>query len=101
MQKPRPDAKGGFVMEKMSYREKFIQMNKEAKGTWIVAAILMAFWWVAGLGTAGIDYTLFQMPGWFVLSCFGVWILSIVLVWGLTAKVFKNFSLEDDETPKE
>ncbi|MDR1378230.1 MAG: YhdT family protein [Synergistaceae bacterium] len=85
----------------MSYREKFIQMNKEAKATWIVTAILIAFWWIAGFGTASIDYTLFYMPGWFVLSNFGIWILSIVLVWVLTVKVFKDFSLEDEETTKE
>ncbi|GHS97988.1 hypothetical protein AGMMS50276_18980 [Synergistales bacterium] len=84
-------------MSKMSYKEKFIQMNKEAKSTWIVTAILIAYWWIAGFGTAGMDYTILQMPGWFVLSSFGVWILSIVLVWGLTVKVFKDFSLEDDE----
>jgi len=84
-------------MEKMSYREKFIQMNKEAKATWLAAAALIAFWWVAAFGTYRIEYTIFSMPGWFVLSCFGVWILSIVLVFVLTTKVFKNFSLEDDE----
>jgi uncharacterized membrane protein YhdT len=85
----------------MSYREKFIQMNKEAKATWIVAVILIAFWWIAGFGTAGMDYTLFLMPGWFVLSCFGIWTLSIALVWFLTVKVFRDFSLEDDKTGKE
>ena len=84
-------------MEKMSYRDKFIQMNKEAKATWVVAAILIAFWWIAAFGAAGIDYTIFSMPGWFVVSCFGVWILSIILVTALVTKVFKNFSLEDDE----
>jgi uncharacterized membrane protein YhdT len=84
-------------MVKMSYREKFIQMNREAKATWIVTAILIAFWWIAGFGTAGLDYTLFGMPGWFVLSSFGVWILSILLVWGLTVTVFRDFSLEDDD----
>ena len=88
-------------MEKMSYKEKFIQMNKEARATWNVAEILIVFWWVAGIGTADIDYTIFQMPGWFVLSNFGVWILSVVLVWWLTVAVFKDFSLEDDETTKE
>ena len=84
-------------MEKMSYREKFVQMNKEAKATWIVMAILIVFWWIAGFGTSRIDYTIFNMPGWFVLSCFGVWILSIILVTALTTKVFKNFSLEDED----
>lgn len=84
-------------MKKMSYKEKFIQMNKEAKATWVVAAILIAFWWITGFGTANVDYTIFHMPGWFVVSCFGVWILSIVLVAVLVKTVFKDFSLEDDE----
>ena len=88
-------------MEKMSYREKFIQMNKEARATWDVMVILIAFWWIASFGTAHIDYTIFHMPGWFVVSCFGVWILSIILVAYLTRNVFKDFSLEDDEPAKE
>ena len=93
-------------MEKMSYREKFIQMNKEAKATWAVMAILIAFWWIAGFGASRIDYAIFHMPGWFVVSCLGVWILSVILVTYLTTRVFKNFSLEDedlleDEFPKE
>ena len=84
-------------MGKMSYRDKFIQMNKEAKATWVVAAILIVFWWIAGFGTSWIDYTIFQMPGWFVLSCFGVWFLSIALVTALVTKVFKDFSLDDED----
>ena len=84
-------------MEKMSYREKFIQMNKEAKATWAVAVILFAFCWIVGFGASHIDFTLFHMPGWFVLNCIGVWILSIVMVTVLTTKVFKNFSLEDED----
>ena len=84
-------------MEKMSYREKFIQMNKEAKATWIVMAIIIAFWWLSAFGTSWIDYTIFNMPGWFVSSCLGVWILSIILVTVLTTKVFKNFNFEDDD----
>ena len=84
-------------MEKMSYREKFIQMNKEAKATWIVAAIIIAFWWITAFGMAGMDLTIFYMPAWFVVSCFGVWVLSIILVTVLITKVFKNFSLEDED----
>jgi len=91
---------GGSVMGKMSYREKFIQMNKEAKATWVVAAIIIAFWWITSFGLAGLDYdthNIFHMPVWFVVSCFGVWILSIILVTALATKVFKNFSLEDED----
>ena len=84
-------------MEKMSYREKFIQMNKEAKATWIVMAIIIAFWWITAFGMAGLDYTIFYMPAWFVVSCFGVWFLSIVMVVFLVTKVFKDFNLDDDD----
>lgn len=87
-------------MEKMSYKEKFVQMNKEAKATWIVAAIIIAFWWITGFGiygASGASTTILGMPAWFMVSCFGSWILSIVLVWWLTAKVFKDFDLEDED----
>jgi uncharacterized membrane protein YhdT len=83
--------------EKMSYRQKFIQMNREARATWIAAAVLIAYWWIAGFGASHFDFTLFQMPGWFVLSCFGVWLLSIVLTVFLVTRVFRDFSLEDEE----
>ena len=84
-------------MEKMSYRDKFIQMNKEAKATWVVVAILIAFWWITAFGLAEFEYSIFHMPAWFVVSCFGVWFLSIALVVALITKVFKNFSLEDED----
>jgi len=86
-------------MQKMSYKEKFIQMNKEAKATWIVAAIIIVYWFVSGFGVYAIapEATIFYMPAWFVLSCFGSWILSIALVVYLAKKVFKDFDLDDDE----
>ena len=86
-------------MNKMSYKEKFVQMNKEAKATWIVAAVIIIFWWVAGFGVYsafGAGFTMFGMPARFVLSCFGSWILSIVLVAYLIKGVFKDFDLDDD-----
>lgn len=84
-------------MEKMSYKEKFIQMNKEAKATWIVAFIIIAFWWVTGFGLADSTATILGMPLWFVLSCVGSWVLSVLLVVFLTKFVFKDFDLDDDE----
>jgi len=86
-------------VEKMSYKEKFIQMNKEAKATWIVAGIIIVFWFISGFGVYELapEATIFFMPAWFVLSCFGSWILSIVLVVYLVKKVFKDFDLDDDE----
>ena len=88
-------------MQKMSYKEKFVQMNKEAKATWIAAAIIIAFWWITGFGiygASGATTTILGMPAWFMVSCFGSWFLSIALVWFLITKVFVDFDL-DDEMP--
>ena len=87
-------------MQKMSYKEKFVQMNKEANATWIIAAIIIAYWWITGFGVYGVfgaEWTIFGMPAWFVLSCFGSWILSIVLVIVMVKVVFKHFDLDEDE----
>lgn len=87
-------------MKKMTYREKFIQMNKEAKASWVVAAIVIAFWWAAGFGiyeVFGDSWTILHMPAWFVVSCFGSWILCVALVWWITKKVFVDFDLEEEE----
>ncbi|MCI8910066.1 MAG: YhdT family protein [Oscillibacter sp.] len=90
-------------MEKMTYKEKFIQMNKEAKATWIVAAIIIVYWFLSGFGVYavwGAEWTILGMPAWFVLSCFGSWILSMVLVALMVKKVFKDFDLEEEDIGK-
>lgn len=90
-------------MEKMTYQEKFIQMNKEAKATWIVAAIIIVYWFLSGFGVYavwGAEWTILGMPAWFVLSCFGSWILSMVLVALMVKKVFKDFDLEEEDIGK-
>ena len=87
-------------MKNLSYKEKFIQMNKEARATWIIAAIIIIFWWIGGFGVYnlfGDDFFLFSMPAWFVISCFGSWILSVLLVLFLIKKVYKDFELEDND----
>ena len=87
-------------MKNLTYKEKFIQMNKEAKASWIVAAVIIVFWWIGGFGVYnlfGEDFFVFSMPAWFVISCFGSWILSIALVFFLIKKIYKDFDLEDKE----
>lgn len=87
----------------MTYKEKFIQMNKEAKATWIAAAIIIVYWFISGFGVYAIwggEVTLFGMPAWFILSCFGSWILAMVLVGYLVKKVFKDFDLDEEDVSK-
>ncbi|MDR3325603.1 MAG: YhdT family protein [Spirochaetaceae bacterium] len=81
----------------MTYKEKHTQMNREARGALIAGAVVMAFWWAAGFALSRLDFTIFHLPGWFVVGSFGTWVLSIGLVCILLKRVFKNFSLEDDK----
>lgn len=87
----------------MTYKEKFIQMNKEARATWIAAAIIIVYWFLSGFGVYaiwGAEWTILGMPAWFVLSCFGSWILSMVLVAVMVKKVFKDFDLDEEDIGK-
>lgn len=87
----------------MTYKEKFIQMNKEAKATWIAAAVIIVYWFLSGFGVYaiwGAEWTILGMPAWFVLSCFGSWILSMVLVALMVKKVFKDFDLDEEDIGK-
>jgi uncharacterized membrane protein YhdT len=72
-------------------------MRREARATLIAAVLVMIFWWAAGFGLARVDFTIFSLPGWFVVSCFGSWLLAVVLVLFLITRVFKDFSLEDED----
>ncbi|MDR3356190.1 MAG: YhdT family protein [Spirochaetaceae bacterium] len=82
----------------MTYKEKFVQMNKEAAATFIAVALIAAFWWVSGFALEKIDFTILYMPGWFVVGCAGSLVLSVCAVVFLVKKVYKNFSLTDDDT---
>ena len=87
----------------MTYKEKFIQMNKEARATWIAAAIIIVYWFLSGFGVYaiwGAEWTILGMPAWFVLSCFGSWILSMVLVALMVKNVFKDFDLDEEDIGK-
>jgi uncharacterized membrane protein YhdT len=81
----------------MEYRKKHAIMRREAAMTLAAAVVVMAFWWIAGFGLQDADFTILFMPGWFVVSCLGSWILSIAAVCLLVKRFFTVFSLEDDE----
>ncbi len=86
--------------EELSYKEKFIQMNKEAKATWIVGLISFIVWLAGGFGVyllAGNSWTILGMPAWFVLGSFDCWFVGIIGVVYLLKFVFKDFDLGDDE----
>ncbi len=91
-------------MKKLTYKEKFIQMNKEAKATWIVAAICFLVWLAGGFGVymaTGNSWTICRMPAWFVLGSFGSWFAAIIGVAYLVKYVFVDFDLDEEEEEEE
>ncbi|MCL1818129.1 MAG: YhdT family protein [Spirochaetaceae bacterium] len=81
----------------MDYKKKHALMRREARATLIAAVLVMIFWWAAGFGLARTSFTIFYLPGWFVVSCFGSWLFSVILVLFLIKRVFTDFSLEDED----
>lgn len=85
----------------MTYKEKFIQMNKEARATWVLFFIMAAWWLGTGIGLRNVEATLFGLPLWVFLSTIGTVILATLGTVVLTRFVFKNFSLEEDDEIEE
>ncbi|HCO28667.1 MAG TPA: DUF997 domain-containing protein [Lachnospiraceae bacterium] len=81
----------------MTTREKFQQINKEAKATLLVLLLVILFWTISGIGVSRLNITIFHTPLWAITGCIGTWIFSVVAVWVLVKKVFKNFDLEEEE----
>lgn len=83
-------------MKKMSYKEKFIQCNKEAKATWILFTIMMLWWWGTGIGLKNVEMTIMGLPLWVFLSTIGTVVIASIGCWILIRFVFKDFNLEDE-----
>ena len=80
----------------MDYKKKHALMRREARATLVAAFVVMIFWWAAGFGLQHAAFTIFHLPAWFVVACFGSWLLAVLLVIFLITRVFTNFSLEDE-----
>ena len=77
-------------------KQTFLQMDKEAFSTFITAVIITVYFWLTVfIFKDDISLTLFSMPIWFVLSCIGGYILSLIAELVLVRKFMKNFSLAD------
>lgn len=83
-------------MKKMSYKEKFIQCNKEAKATWILFTVMMLWWWGTGIGLKNVEMTIMGLPLWVFLSTIGTVVIASIGCWILIRFVFKDFNLEDE-----
>lgn len=77
-----------------SYKDKFIQMDKEAKATLVLAIVITLFFWLSIFLLQNYTTTLFLMPLWFVVSCIGGYLLSVIGVIILIKFFMKNFPLD-------
>lgn len=81
----------------MTTKEKFKQINKEAKATILVLVLIILFWTVSGIGVSRFNLTIFHTPLWIITGCIGTWLFSIAAVIWLVKKVFRDFDLEEEE----
>ena len=83
-------------MEQMTNEQKHKQILKEVKATFILIAIVAA--WHIGFGflLEDIDMLVLGMPLWFFVSTIGAFVISVIGVVFLLAKVFKNLDLGDE-----
>lgn len=81
----------------MSRKDKFRQINKEAKACGIDLLLIIVFWVIAGFGVDALKITVFHTPLWAITGCVGTWVFSVVLVIIMVKKVFKDFNLDEDE----
>ena len=85
----------------LSYEEKFSIMDREALATLILAVIIAAFFWGAILLLKDNSATFFTMPAWFVISCIGGYLLSVVGVIILVRKVMVDFPLDEKDVEEQ
>ncbi|MCI5851800.1 MAG: YhdT family protein [Sutterellaceae bacterium] len=84
-------------MKKLSYREKFDVMDREARMTLVLAVIVTAAFWLAVLLLRNRSELLLGMPLWFTVSCIGGYLLSVAGVIFVVKRWFVDFDLGDDE----
>lgn len=67
-------------IDQAEYAKTFAQLDKEALATFISALIVTIVFWLAIYLTHDLYVFVFAMPLWFVLSCIGGYIFSVICV---------------------
>lgn len=76
------------------YAAQFKQMDKEALYTFLAAVLITLVFWGAIFLTHDLQLNVFYMPLWFVLSCIGGYVFSVVVVVLLVKKFMRNLELK-------
>lgn len=80
--------------EQEQYAAQFTQLDKEALATVLAAVLITVLFWAAIYFTADIQSSILAMPLWFVISCLGGYLFSIVVVVVLVTKFMSNSRLD-------
>lgn len=81
----------------LTYRQKMLQANKEAKATVVALVLCIAVWAACGFGLAGLDVKVFGTPVWIIGGTIGTWVFAIAVAVFLAKRVFADFDLDDHE----
>lgn len=97
---PIPDAKVNLSaktrLDEAQYAAMFKQLDKEALYTMIAAIFITLAFWLTIFLSADSDVSLLHMPLWFVISCLGGYVLSVIVVIALVKLGMKNLPLHPD-----
>ncbi|MBU3844835.1 MAG: YhdT family protein [Candidatus Anaerobiospirillum pullicola] len=80
--------------EQEQYAAQFTQLDKEALATVLAAVLITVLFWAAIYFTADMQSNILAMPLWFVISCLGGYLFSIVVVVVLVTKFMSNCRLD-------
>lgn len=78
-------------------KEKFKQINREARATGIALVLIILFWIVAGLGLSGCDIVIYHTPLWIITGCVGTWLFGVAAVLFFVKKVYRDIPFDDEE----
>ncbi len=85
----------------MTDKEKYDQINKEAKFSLLAVLLIVIFWIVAGFGVSMLGITIFHTPLWAITGCLGTWAFAIILSVWLVKRIYKDFSLDEEDSVNE
>ncbi len=80
----------------MTYREKLLQADREAKAAVVCLVLTIVVWLVCGIGLSGLDVKVYGTPLWIIGGTLGTWAFSIVVAVVLGKRVFVDVDLDDD-----
>ena len=78
-----------------AYDRALAASHREAALTLGAAVLIMAVFWAAVWFLKDSSQTILSMPIWFMASCVGGYLLSVLLVWLLVRFVFKDVPLDE------